>query len=142
MLELPREETLRLFLGLDVGGHGGDRIGGSGELQDGDERVPPAAGGFDPMPAAVQVTLATTLRHIYPATFAWGAPVHTLGDPRPRRDRQDTTPVLSGMCRTEPRRFQLKAMGLIGSDVFFEVNAPPDSSKVFASVGAPRPTYQ
>ena len=79
---------------LDFGGHGGYRIGVSGEMHAGHELVTPAEGEFDPIPADVQVTLATKPLRIHPAPLALGDHCRALGDQIQRRDGQDTTQAL------------------------------------------------
>ena len=85
---------------LDGRGHGGDRIGGSGEMHARHEVVTPAAGEFDPMPADGQRALATKPLRIHPATCAVGNHGRAVGDQRQRGAGQDTTPAVSGVRRT------------------------------------------
>ena len=91
----------------------------------GHERVPPAEGVFDPIPADFQGALATPPMRLHPATCALGAHGRALGDQRPRRASQDTTPARSGGRRAAPRRLPRQAMGWIISAVCGDVTAPP-----------------
>jgi hypothetical protein len=110
---------------LDCGGHGGYRIGISRYMQASHELVTPAEGASDPVPADFQRALATKPRRINPATCALGDHCCALCDHIPRRDGQYTTQTRSGVRRTDQRRLQRQAMGLIIDEVFCTVKSPP-----------------
>ena len=93
-------------------------------MQVGDERVAPAEGEFDPIPADFQVALATEPMRVDPATFALCDHGCALCHQIQGRDGQHTTQTLERVRRPNQRRLQLEAIGLISSAVLFDVKTP------------------
>src|SRR5215208_1416276 len=89
------------------------------------ELVASAQGEFDATPADCQVALAAKPMRIDPATCAWGDPFGALCDQIAGRDDSYATQTLSSFRRTDQRRLQLEASGVIISEVRFAVTTQP-----------------
>src|SRR5215208_340781 len=109
------------------------------------ELVASAQGEFDATPADCQVALAAKPMRIDPATCAWGDPFGALCDQIAGRDDSYATQTLSSFRRTDQRRLQLEASGVIISEVRFSVTTQPRLRKrlpLRRLIAHPKPVFR
>src|SRR6267142_2643545 len=88
-------------------------------MQTGYELIAPAEGEWDPTPTDLQRALTSKPMRLHPATCAVCDDFGALCDQIEGREGQHTTQSLSGVDRTDQRRLQLDAMGLVIQEVLF-----------------------